>query len=266
MSFTESDTRAKYIDPALKASHWPEDMIRREFSFTDGRKLAGGGRGDRLFVDYLLRYKYQNLAIIEAKRIDKEPTEGLAQALNYAKKLSIRFVYATNGEKLYEFDRTVGKGYFIDTFPSPEELFMKTFAESGGWKMKFANIPFRLDNGIIPRYYQENAINRTLDAIADGKQRILLTLATGTGKTFIAFQIVWKLFQARWNPDGVERRPKILFLADRNILVDQAMNTFNPLEKDFVKIHGEEVRRRLGEIPTNAHIFFAIYQAIADRE
>ena len=266
MAYTESDTRAKLIDPALKAADWTEDCIKREYAITDGRKLAGGARGERLILDYLLRFKNQNLAIVEAKRADKEPTAGLQQAIGYADKLSIRFVYATNGEKIYEFDRHAGTGTFIDRFPTPEELFHKTFAEKEGWKTKFAGVPFRLEDGMIPRYYQEVAINRTLEAVADERKRVLLTLATGTGKTFVAFQIVWKMFQARWNLDGTERRPRILFLADRNILADQAINTFNPLERDLIKITGKEIQRRGGKVPTNAHVFFAIYQAIADNE
>lgn len=115
-----------------------------------------------------------------------------------------------------------------------------------------------------PRYYQEIAINKTIEALGDGKDRILLTLATGTGKTVVAFQIAYKLFNARWSRDGLgKRRPRILFLADRNILVDQAMNTFNPLEKDILKINGSEIKKRDGKVPTNANIFFAIYQALA---
>lgn len=122
--------------------------------------------------------------------------------------------------------------------------------------------PYHIAGPMKPRYYQEIAIQKALEAITEGKQRVLLTLATGTGKTFIAFQIVWKLFQAKWAIDGTQRRPRILFLADRNILVDQAINTFNPLEKDIVKVTGVEVKKRNGKVPTNANVFFAIYQAI----
>jgi type I restriction enzyme R subunit len=117
-----------------------------------------------------------------------------------------------------------------------------------------------------PRYYQEIAVNKVMESISDGQNRILLTLATGTGKTFISFQIVHKLLKAKWNLDGNDRRPRVLFLADRNVLADQAINTFNPYEKDVIKIDGEEVRKRNGVVPTNAYIFFAIYQAIAERE
>lgn len=128
------------------------------------------------------------------------------------------------------------------------------------------SIPFYLTGAMRPRYYQEIAVNKVLENIAEEKKRILLTLATGTGKTFISFQIVHKLFQAKWNLDGESRRPRILFLADRNVLADQAINTFNPYENDLVKINGEEIKSRNGVVPTNAFIFFAIYQAIAERE
>ena len=117
-----------------------------------------------------------------------------------------------------------------------------------------------------PRFYQQIAVQKTIEAIADNKDRVLLTLATGTGKTYIAFQIVYRLFQAQWNRDGTSRRPRILFLADRNILADQAFNTFNPIEKDIIRLNGKEIRSHLGKVPTNANVFFAIYQAVAENK
>lgn len=263
---SESDTRANFIDPKLADSEWEAMHIVREYYFTDGRKLLGNKRGKRLFLDYLLKYNNVNLAIVEAKKLGDHPTKGLQQAVEYAEKLNIDFVYATNGKQIYEFDRRLGKGEYVDYFPTPKELYHRLFGEQNKLKEKLQNIPFLLTGNFGPRYYQEIAVNKTMESIADGQNRILLTLATGTGKTFIAFQIVHKLLQAKWNLDGNDRRPRILFLADRNVLADQAINTFNPYEKDLIKIDGEEVRNRNGVVPTNAYIFFAIYQAIADRE
>ncbi|RXJ45583.1 EcoAI/FtnUII family type I restriction enzme subunit R [Gelidibacter gilvus] len=263
---SESDTRANYIDPKLVDSQWEPIHIVREYYFTDGRKLLGNKRGKRLFIDYLLKYNNANLAIVEAKKLDDHPTKGLQQALEYAEKLDINFVYATNGVRIYEFDRRTGKGDYIDNFPTPKELYDRLFGKTNQLKEQLHNIHFLLTGNFGPRYYQEIAVNKTMESIADGQDRILLTLATGTGKTFIAFQIVHKLLQAKWNLDGNDRRPRILFLADRNVLADQAINTFNPYENDVIKIDGEEVRKRNGVVPTNAYIFFAIYQAIADRE
>ncbi|SDL36249.1 type I restriction enzyme, R subunit [Salinimicrobium catena] len=265
-AISEADTRANFIDPKLAASDWGSDKIEREYYFTDGRKLVGNRRGKRLFLDYLLKYNNTNLAIVEAKKFTDHPTKGLQQAINYALKLRIRFVYATNGDKIYEFDTEIGGGDYIENFPTPKTLYERIYSDNLQLKEKFHNIPFLLTGAMRPRYYQEIAVNKVLESIAEGKKRILLTLATGTGKTFISFQIVHKLLQAKWNVDSQDRRPRILFLADRNVLADQAINTFNPYENDLVKIDGEEVRRRNGVVPTNAYIFFAIYQAIAERE
>ncbi len=266
MHISEADTRAKFIDPEIQKSGW-EDFVIREHYFTDGRKLIGGKRGKRLFVDYLLKYKNVNLAIIEAKRLDKHPTEGLQQAIKYAEKLKVKYVFATNGKQVYEFDLSTGKGDYIDSFPTPDEIYNRSFENLTPVKEDLLSVPFYLTGDKQPRYYQENAVNKAVEAIANNEKRILLTLATGTGKTFIAFQIVYKLYQKRWNLDKAERRPKILILADRNILADQAINTFNdPFEKDLVKIDGSEIKARNGQVPTNAHIFFAIYQAISEKE
>lgn len=266
LSYSEHDTRAKFIDPQLKQAGWEEDFIVREYYFTDGRKLTGNKRGERQFADYLLKFNNQPLAIIEAKKFEQEPTKGLQQAIAYADKLKLEFIYSTNGQKIYEFNLITGKGEFIEHYPSPADLFYRYFNKSNELKEKLLSIPFYLSGNFQPRYYQEIAVSKVMQNIADGKKRILLTLATGTGKTFIAFQIANKLFTAKWNIDNNNRRPKILFLADRNILADQAINTFNPLEKELVKINGEEIRNRNGKVPTNANIFFAIYQAIAEKE
>ncbi|MBU3012269.1 DEAD/DEAH box helicase family protein [Polaribacter vadi] len=266
-NISESDTRANFIDPKLSENQWESIHIVREYYFTEGRKLLGNKRGKRLFLDYLLKYNNTNLAIVEAKKFGDHPTKGLQQALDYAEKLKINFVYATNGKQIYEFDRGKGKGDYVDNFPTPQELYNRLFGAKNELKEKLHNIPFLLTGNFGPRYYQEIAVNKVMETIADGKEnRILLTLATGTGKTFISFQIVHKLLQAKWNLSGNDRRPRVLFLADRNVLADQAINTFNPYEKDVIKIDGEEVKKRNGVVPTNAYIFFAIYQAIAERE
>ncbi len=264
---SEADTRANYIDPALKAAHWEASNIIREHYFTDGRKLAGNVRGRRCFVDYLLHKDNRYLAVVEAKKESEHPTKGLQQAIDYATKLNVRFVYSSNGKQTYEFDLESGKGDYIEFYPTPLDLEQRYSGETTDLSHQLRNIPFHFEGAMQPRYYQELAVHAATDAIGQGKSRVLLTLATGTGKTFIAFQIVHKLFQSRWNRDKLgERRPRILFLADRNILADQAINTFNPYEKDLIKINGEEVKKRNGVVPTNAHIFFAIYQAIAERE
>lgn len=262
MYFSESDTRAKFIDEQLKKSFWEEKNIIREYTFTDGRKLPWNKRWNRKSADYILSHKWVKLAIIEAKKYDKSATDGLEQVKEYAKILHIRFVYATNGKEIYEFDMETGNGNFVEKYPKPDEIFAKIFGKNNETKEKLLSAPFYLSER-KPRYYQEIAIRKTLEAIADDKKRILLTLATGTGKTVIAFQLCYKLFEARFSLDGIwSRRPRILILADRNVLISQAMNTFNPMEKDLVRINWEEIKKRWGEVPKNANIFFSIYQAL----
>lgn len=262
MSYSESDTRANYIDQQLKNNKWETHNIKREYYFTDGRKAIWNKRWYRKFADYLLKYKWCNLAIIEAKKQWLSPTEWLEQVKDYWKILNLRFVYSSNWEKTYEFDLLTWKWIFIDSYPSPEELYNKVHTKVNKTREVLLNEPFLLSEK-TPRYYQEIAINKTMEAIAEWENRILLTLATGTWKTVIAFQTVYKLFMARWSKEGIwVRRPRILFLADRNILVDQAMNTFNPLEKDILKINWIEIKKRWWKVPTNSNIFFAIYQAL----
>ncbi|MEA2112726.1 MAG: DEAD/DEAH box helicase family protein [Patescibacteria group bacterium] len=260
----EAETRAEYIDPKLKEAGWGEiedSKILREFVFTDGRIQAGGVRGKQEIADYILVYKNVKLAVIEVKREGLYATEGVTQAKTYAQKLNIDFTYASNGKEIYEISMKGGGENYIDNFPTPEELWNKVFSDQNEWKDKFNQILFEDGGGKRPRYYQENAINKTLDAIAEEKNRILLTLATGTGKTFIAFQVVWKLFQSRWNlnRDGA-RRPRILFLADRNILADQAFNAFSSFSDDAkVRINTLDIRRQ-GGVPTSGSVFFTIFQ------
>lgn len=261
----EAETRAEYIDPKLKVAGWGEvegSLIRREFHITKGRTQAGGIRTKSEIADYLLIYKNQKVAVIEAKSEKLDVSEGVAQAKAYAEKLNLEYTYATNGREIYEISMNGFEG-LIDKFPTPEELWKKINAKSTEWKLKFDEIPFENLSGTkSPYYYQEIAVNNVLKNIADGKERILLTLATGTGKTFIAFQIAWKLFHSKWNlnKDG-QRQPRILFLADRNVLADQAYNSFSafPDEKTLVRINPASIRQK-GCVPINGNIFFTIFQ------
>ena len=221
----EAETRAELIDPQLRQSGWgvvDGSRILREHRITAGRIQTGGGHGKPLIADYVLVYKGRKLAAIEAKSNLIEVCEGVAQAKNYAEKLQLDTTYAANGREIYQIDMTSGSEGLISRFPTPDELWTKTFEIRNLWRDKFSNVPFENIGGTRDvRFYQEIAVNNVMAAVAEGKQRILLTLATGTGKTFIAFQIAWKLFQTRWNlrRDG-SRRPQILFLADRNILAE----------------------------------------------
>ncbi len=261
----EAETRAELIDPKLKACGWgvtEGSKILREYHITAGRIQTGGVRAKKLTADYVLVYKGIKLAVIEAKSDKQEVGEGVAQAKQYAEKLRTETAYSTNGKEIYSICMKTGTEGLVDNFLTPNELWIKTFAEQNQWRDKFSLIPYEDVGGTkTTRYYQEIAINNVMAAIADNKQRILLTLATGTGKTFIAFQIAWKLFQTRWNlkRDG-SRRPRILFLADRNILADQAYNAFSAFPEDaLVRIKPNEIKKS-GKVPTNGSIFFTIFQ------
>ncbi|MEZ5613931.1 MAG: DEAD/DEAH box helicase family protein [Rhodocyclaceae bacterium] len=266
----EAETRAEHIDPALAAAGWGVEVgsrIRREYPITLGRLEGAGKRGKALTADYVLEYRNTKLAVVEAKAWDKALTEGVAQAKDYAGKLALRFTYATNGQGIYGIDMQTAVEGEIATFPSPDELWNRTFATRNVWRDRFASVPFEDKGGFFQgRYYQDIAIERVLAAIAAGQEHILLTLATGTGKTFIAFQIAWKLFQSRWNLTDAKsegepaRRPRILFLADRNILADQAYNAFSPFDdKALVRIDPADIRKK-GKVPKNGSIFFTIFQ------
>jgi type I restriction enzyme R subunit len=282
----EAETRAEYIDTALKAAGWgvvDGSRIRREYPITLGRIEGLGKRGKALTADYVLEYRNTKLAVIEAKAWDKPLTEGVGQAKDYAGKLAVRFAYATNGQGIYQVDMTPGshksqkshgdyenhgnyerhkKEEEIACYPTPDELWNLTFVESNAWRDRFATVPFEDKGGSHPsRYYQDIAVERVMQAIADKQPRILLTLATGTGKTFIAFQVAWKLFHSRWNLSREpSRRPRILFLADRNILANQAYNAFSSFSEDaLVRISPDEIRRR-DRVPTNGSLFFTIFQ------
>ncbi len=261
----EAETRAEHIDPALKAAGWgvvEGSRIRREYPITLGRIEGLGRRGKPLTADYVLEYRNRKLAVDEAKAWDEALTEGVAQAKNYAGKLAVRFAYASNGQGIYAVDMQTGKEGEIARYPTPDELWNLTFAEQNAWRDRFTAVPFEDKGGSHPtRYYQDIAIERVMEAIAENKPRILLTLATGTGKTFIAFQVAWKLFHARWNLSGQpSRRPRILFLADRNILANQAYNQFSAFPEDaMVRIAPADIRKK-GKVPKNGSLFFTIFQ------
>lgn len=260
----EAETRAELIDPALKEAGWgvmEGSRVRREV-ITLGRLQGAGKRGKQDIADYVLFYKGQKLGVIEAKKKSLSDTEGLAQAKRYAERLQTRFTYSTNGVGIYQVDMQMGKEGHVNRYPTPDELWAMTFATQSDWRDRFGEVTFEDKGGFWqPRFYQHNAINKALEAVADGKERILLTLATGTGKTAIAFQITWKLFHSRWNlTREPKRRPRILFLADRNILADQAYNSFSAFPEDaLVRIDPETIRKK-GSVPKNGSIFFTIFQ------
>lgn len=275
----ESETRAELIDPKLKEAGWgviEGSKVLREYKITAG-KIQVGGRGKRQIADYVLVYKGTKLAVIEAKSADLEVGEGVMQAKQYADKLKLATTYSTNGKQIYQICLETGTEGLVDDFLSPYQLWEKTFPiqevesvedYSEEWRERFASVPFEDKSGTWElRYYQEIAVAKTLEAIAQNKDRVLLTLATGTGKTAISFQIAWKLFQTRWNlqdrskhPEQVSRRPRILFLADRNILANQAYNSFSAFPEDaLVRIKPNEIKKS-GRVPTNGSLFFTIFQ------
>lgn len=260
----ESETRAELIDPALKAAGWgvvEDSKVNRE-SICPGRILGAGQRGEPTTADYVLSYRGRKLAAVEAKAKCKGVTAGLGQAKIYAGKLKTRWAYSTDGTGVYQVDMETGTEGPVADWPTPEALWAATFAEQNAWRDRFTAVPFEEKGGTQPaRYYQVNATQAVLDAVAEGQKRVLLTLATGTGKTFIAFQLAWKLFYARWNRTGEPtRRPRILFLADRNILADQAYNAFSAFADDaLVRIKPDAIRKK-GRVPKNGSIFFTIFQ------
>ena len=260
---TEADTRAERIDPVLRTAGWgviEHAVIRREV-IAPGRILEGGRRASDMSSDYVLWYQGHKLAVIEAKRAGVKTSEGVGQAKEYARRLKTRFAYATNGLTWYEIDTVTGKERDIDAPPTPQDLWARRFGEENDWRNRFGAVPFETGGGKWePRYYQHNAITAALEAVAQGKDRILLTLATGTGKTGIAVQLCWKLFQSKWNLSGEPtRRPRILFLADRNILANQAYNSFGMFSEGARKRIDPAMIKKSG-VPRNASIFFTIFQ------
>ena len=266
----EAETRAEHIDPALTAAGWgvvEGSQVRREFHITQGRLQGHGQRARAEIADYVLVYRNIRLAVVEAKAWNVPCAEGVRQAKAYAAKLDVRFTYAANGQSIYAIDMVTGQEGDVPAFPGPEVLWARAFASANAWRDRFAAIPFEEKGGTWQgRYYQDIAIQRVLDAIAEGRDRILLTLATGTGKTFVAFQLAWKLFHSRWNLGDWKgsgepaRRPRILFLADRNLLADQAYNAFSAFPDDaLVRIAPDEIRKK-GRVPKNGSVFFTIFQ------
>jgi len=262
---TEADTCRKYVVPKLYSSGWNDDQINEQKTFTDGRIVVTGEkyiRKKQKRSDFLLKYRRDfSIAVVEAKSAYKNAGDGLQQAKEYAEILGLKFAYSTNGKGIVEHDFITGKDTDLENFPTPDELWAR-FSQSEGIKPEIAErllSPCNTIPGKIPRYYQEIAINRTIKSILQGKKRVLLTLATGTGKTFISYQIIWKLWNTRWNRTGEHRRPKVLYLADRNILVDDPKDkTFASMGDARIKIEGEAIKSR--------EVYFSTYQAIAKDE
>ena len=269
----EAQTKHDLTEPALREAGWGSvegSRLRLEFPITKGRLIGQNRRATPLFADYILEYRNRRIGVVEAKKRDLYYTDGVGQAKDYAERLNIRFTYATNGLQIYGVDMEEATEGDVSKYPTPDELWEMTYptpreeykVEIADWKERLFAIPFEDRGGTWqPRYYQQNAIAKVLEAISEKKDRLLLTLATGTGKTAIAFQIAWKLFHAKWNlrRDG-SRSPRILFLADRNILADQAFNSFNAFDEDaLVRISPKEIKKK-GKVPKNGSVFFTIFQ------
>ena len=265
MSDSEADTCRKYVLPKLYGAGWTDDHISEQRTITDGRIFIGKDRtrrGKPKRPDYLLNYRRDlPLAVIEAKASYRNPADGLQTAIEYAQMLGLKFAYATNGKEIVEHDFITGKEIKLEQFPSPEELWGRLREDENIDDPTAERLltPYLRTLGKEPRYYQQIAINRTVKSILQGKRRVLLTMATGSGKTFVAFQIIWKLWSSRWNRAGEFRKPKILYLADRNFLIDRPKDIeFAPLGDARHKISGEANKGR--------EVYFAIYQAIAKDE
>lgn len=267
----EADTCRTYVVPKLQGAGWENAPCsiaeQRIFTNPKGRVRIVGGkilRGKPKRADYLLRYRRDfPIAVVEAKADYKTPGAGLSQAKEYAEILDLKFAYSTNGAGIVEFDFITGLERSVDTFPTPEELWTRLnvaapLSESATEKLLSPYFP---DPERPPRYYQQIAINRAVKAIMCGQKRILITMATGTGKTVVAFQICYKLWDSRWNrANDPVKKPKILFLADRNILVD------DPKDKTFVPFGDARHKIENGEVVQSREMYFAIYQAIAEDE
>lgn len=264
----EADTCRVYVLPKLGESGWNEEphSFTEQKTFTDGRIVVAGNKAKRRpqkRADYLLRYTRDfMIAVVEAKPSYKTAGEGLQQAKEYAQILGLKFAYATNGKGIIEFDFLTGLETEIDKFPTPDELFSRLLQNTGLTDDMIERLltPFNHFSGKIPRYYQEIAINRTVQALLQKQRRILLTMATGSGKTIVAFQICWKLWNSRWNRTGEHRRPRILYLADRNILID------DPKDKIFAPFGNARWKIENGDANKARELYFAIYQAIAKDE
>lgn len=268
MALNEADTCRVYVTPKLKESGWESNpsAITEQYTFTDGRVQFKGSkvqRDEQKRADYLLKYTRDfPIAVVEAKPEKSPVGQGMQQAKDYAEILGLKFAYSTNGHEILEFDYTTGEEQLLSRFPTPEELFSRLCGDEGLKDEDLDTLlsPYHHVSGYSPRYYQQIAINRAVQSVLQGKKRSLITMATGTGKTVVAFQISWKLWSARWNRTGDYRKPRILFLADRNVLVDDPKDkTFTPFGDARHKIEG-------GKAVKSREIYFAIYQSIASDE
>ena len=267
----EPQTRLDLIDPAIRAAGWTKDndcqmlVEQSACEFAPGR--VGKVRGKPLRADYILTYRGRRLVVVEAKSDECRAIEGYEQALKYGRNLGMVAAYTTNGREILEVDLKTGGTEPVEAFPSPQEIWRRAFPEENGWRDSFDAVPFWFDAVKRPRYYQELAVNRVTDAIAARQRRILLTLATGTGKTFIAFQIAWKLFKAKWNLDAAKgngapgvRTPRILFITDRNILANQGLIDFGGFDEHaLARVTPKAIHKRDDKVPTNATVFFTIF-------
>lgn len=254
--------------PQLESAGWDGDkhFYSEQTPFTDGRIIVPGGKPKRLkkkFSDFLLRYSRDiTLAVVEAKSDRRPAGDGLQQAKEYASILGLKFAYATNGTEIIEYDFFTSQEQLLDRFPTPDELWAR-YQIGQGLTQAVADavlVPFFHQPGKEPRYYQKIAIQRAVEAITGGSKRSLLTMATGTGKTVVAFQVSWKLWSAGWNAKGEPRKPRILFLADRNVLVD------DPKDRTFAPFGDARHKIENGEAIKSREMYFAIYQAIARDE
>jgi type I restriction enzyme R subunit len=265
---TEADTCRKYVLPKLTQAGWDNDphSFTEQKTFTDGRIVVTGKkikRQKQKRADYLLRYTRDfMIAVIEAKAAYKLPGDGLQQAKEYAEILGLKFAYSTNGHGIIEFDYLNGRERELNSFPTPAELWARLQSSQNLNEEITRRLltPYYTQSQKAPRYYQEIAINRAVQAVLQGKRRILLTMATGSGKTLVAFQICWKLWSALWNKTGEYGHPKILYLADRNILVD------DPKDKDFAPFEDARWKIENGVANKGREVYFSTYQAIAKDE
>lgn len=263
-SLTEADTCRLLVTPALHAAGWgqPPTLIGEQRTFTDGRIMVTGGivrRGKQKRPDYILFYRRDfPIAVVEAKEATTPAEDGVQQAKEYAEILGLKFAYATNGHRIIEIDYLTGRETEITSFPSAETLWQRLAALRGLDDDKTTHLlePFNLISGKVPRYYQRIAIHGVAEAILLGQRRILVTMATGSGKTDVAFQLCWLLWKSRWNRTGEYRRPKILFLADRNILVD------SPMAKMFAPFGDARHKIAAGNVSLSRDMHFGIYQAL----
>ena len=274
----ETTTRIKKINPRLLNEGWdsvPGSQIlyeQRAYEIAPGRIQKGSTKHPKK-ADYILEYHGKKLAVIEAKSDEKDVAEGVDQAKEYARMLQIRFTYSTNGDDIWFIDMGVNDSHGnyiipstereVDKFPTPQELWAMTFPQENSWRDKFNLEPLNRGAGRMPRYYQEIAINNVLNAVADKQNRILLTMATGTGKTYTAFQICWKLTKTKWNIKGTDKEPRILFIADRNILANQAVNDFDQFDEDAMcRITPKELKKNGYKVPTARNLYFTIFQTM----